>query len=126
MAELPLDTPLVAKHSDFSCISCGDKVDVLFTEAIAKGHVHEDEGTSPENVKMCYPNTIKQEIRDDKERRFRALVYTKQGTLLATDNEKEEVCTFATNGEMLNSFEVQDAASCVEDIASLSDGNIAT
>ena len=40
---------------------------------------------SPVNVKMCCPNTIKQEIRDDKERQFRALVYTKQGTLLATD-----------------------------------------
>ena len=29
MAELSLETPLVAKHLDLSCISCGDKVDVL-------------------------------------------------------------------------------------------------
>ena len=29
MAELPVDTTLVAKHLDFSCVSCGDKVDVL-------------------------------------------------------------------------------------------------
>ena len=79
---------------------------------------------SPVNVK-CYPNTIKQEIRGDKERRFRALVYTKQGTLLATDNENEEVCTLAKNGEMLNSFEVQDPGYHLDGIASLSDGNIA-
>jgi tripartite motif-containing protein 2/3 len=80
---------------------------------------------SPVNVKMCYPNTIKQEIRGDKERRFRALVYTKQGTLLATDNKNKEVCTFAKNGEMLNSFKVQDPGGNVDGIASLSDGNIA-
>ena len=80
---------------------------------------------SPVNVKVCYPNTIKQTIRDDKERWFRALVYTKQGTLLATDNENEEVCTFAKNGEMLNSFKVQDPWIYVDGIASLSDGNIA-
>ena len=79
---------------------------------------------SPVNVK-CYPNTIKQEIRGDKERRFRALVYTKQGTLLATDNENEEVCTFAECGKMLNSFKVQDPGGCVDGITSLSDGNIA-
>ena len=29
MAELPVVTPLVAKHLDFSCISCGDKVVIL-------------------------------------------------------------------------------------------------
>ena len=79
----------------------------------------------PVNVKMCFPNTIKQEIRGDKERRFRALVYTKQGTLLATDNKNKEVCTFAKNGEMLNSFKVQDSGDHLDGIASLSDGNIA-
>ena len=80
---------------------------------------------SPVNVKMCYPNTIKQEIKGDKERRFGALIYTKQGTLLAIDNETEEVCTFAKNGEMLNSFQVQDPGGDPDGIASLSDGNIA-
>ena len=80
---------------------------------------------SPVHVKMCYPNTIKQEIRDDKERRFRALLYTKQGTLLATDNKNKEVCTFVKNGEMLNSFKVQDPGDHLDGIASLSDGNIA-
>ena len=80
---------------------------------------------SPVNVKMCYPNTIKQEIRGDKERRFRALVYTKQGTLLATDYKNKEVCTFAKNGEMLNSFKVQDPGDHLDGIASFSDGNIA-
>ena len=29
MAELPVDTPLVAKHLDCSCVSCGDELDVL-------------------------------------------------------------------------------------------------
>ena len=80
---------------------------------------------SPVNVKMCYPNTIKQEIRGDKKRRFRALVYTKQGTLLATDNKNKKVCTFAKNGEMLNSFKAQDSGECIDGISSLSDGNIA-
>ena len=80
---------------------------------------------SPVNVKMCYPNTIKQEIRGHEERLFGALVYTKQGTLLATDNKNKEVCSFAKNGEMLNSFQVQDPGGNVDGIASLSDGNIA-
>ena len=80
---------------------------------------------SPVNVKMCYPSTIKQRIRGDKKRRFRALVYTKQGTLLTTDNKNKEVCSFAKNGEMLNSFKVQDSGGYLDGIASLSDGNIA-
>ena len=80
---------------------------------------------SPVNVKMCYPNTIKQEIRGDRERSFGTLVYTKQGTLLATDNMNKEVCTFDKNGEMLNFFKVQDPGGNVDSIASLSDGNIA-
>ena len=73
----------------------------------------------------CYHNTIKQEIRGDKERQFRALAYTKQGTLLATDKKNKEVCTFAKNGVMLNSFKVQDPGQYPDGIASLSDGNIA-
>ena len=77
---------------------------------------------SPVNVKMCYPHTIKQEIRGDKERRFRALVCTKQGTLLATNSKKGRVCTFATSGEMLNSFNVQNPGGCLYGIASFSDG----
>ena len=77
------------------------------------------------NVKMCYPNTIKQEIRGDKERQFGALVYTKQGTLLATDNKNKEVCTFAKSGEMLNSFNVLNPGGNVDGIASFSDGKVA-
>ena len=80
---------------------------------------------SPVNMKMCYPNTIKQEIRGDKERRFRALVYTKQGTLLATDSMKDRVCTFAKCGEMLKSFKIQDPGIHLDGIASFNDGNIA-
>ena len=80
---------------------------------------------SPVNVKTCYPNTIKQEIRDHKERQFGTLVYTKQGTLLVTDKNNKEVCIFAESGEMLNSFKVQDPEGSVGSITSLSDGNIA-
>ena len=81
---------------------------------------------SPVNVKMCYPNTIKQEIKGHKKRVFRALVYTKQGTLLATEKKNKEVCTFAKCSEMLNSFEVQNPGKYrLNGIASLSDGNIA-
>ena len=79
---------------------------------------------SPLNVKMCYASTIKQEIRDHKVRSFGALVYSKQGTLLAT-NDDNEVCTFAQNGEMLNSFKIQNPEGYVGGIASLSNGNIA-
>ena len=81
---------------------------------------------SPVNLKMCYPNTIKQEIRDQhKERWFRALVCTKQGTLLATDLLNEEVCTFTKHGEILKSFKVQDPGETLDGIASLSNGNVA-
>ena len=81
---------------------------------------------SPVNAKMCYPNTIKQEIRGHKKRVFRALVYTKQGTLLATEKKNKEVCTFAKCSEMLNSFEVQNPGKYrLNGIASLSDGNVA-
>ena len=80
---------------------------------------------SPVNVKMCYPNTIKQEIGGDKKRRFRALVYTKKGTLLATNSKKGRVCTFAKCSEMLKSFKVQNPGYHLDGIASLSNGNIA-
>ena len=63
---------------------------------------------SPVHVKVCYPTTIKQEIRGHRERQFRSLVYTKQGTLLATDEKNKEVCTFAKYDEILKSFTVQD------------------
>ena len=80
---------------------------------------------SPVNVKMCYPHTIKQVMRDRRMRRFRALVYTKQGTLLATDKDNKEVCTFAKNGKMLNSFKVEYPELNLDGIASLNDDNIA-
>ena len=79
---------------------------------------------SPVNVKLCYPSTIKQEIRGDKERQFLALLCTKQVTLLATDNKNKEVCTFSKCGEMLNSFKVQDPGNYLDGIASVSDDNI--
>ena len=79
---------------------------------------------SPVNVKLCYPNTIKQKTRL-KKGHVRALVYTKQGTLLATDNKRKKVCTYAKNSEVLNSFKVQDPRDYLDGIASLSDGNIA-
>ena len=82
---------------------------------------------SPVNVSMCYPNTIIQRIKDDKERLLLALslVYTKQGTLLATHHKNKEICTFTKNGIMLNSFEVQDPGNYLFGIASLSNSNIA-
>ena len=78
---------------------------------------------SPLNVKIC--NTIKQVIRGDKERRFRALVYTKQGTLLATTGGTKEVCCFAKSGEELYAFSVRYSGGTLYGVASLSDGNIA-
>ena len=80
---------------------------------------------SPIKVRVCYPYTIKQEVRDSKKRSFRSLVFTKQGTLLVTDSENSEVCTFAKNGEMLSTFKVQDAGFNMDGVASLSNGNIA-
>ena len=81
---------------------------------------------SPVKIRMYYPSVIKQEIKDHKERQFQALVYTKQGTLLATDDKNKEVCTFAYSGEMLNSFKVQGVGNYhLDGLASFSDGNIA-
>ena len=79
---------------------------------------------SPVNVKMRYPS-IKLEIRGDKERQFRALVYTKQGKLLATADYTKEVCCFAESGKMLSAFNVRYSGSNLYGISSLSDGNIA-
>ena len=46
-------------------------------------------------VEICYPNTIKQEIRDSqRKRKFRALSVTRSGSLLATGYENREICVF--------------------------------
>ena len=67
---------------------------------------------------------IKHEIRDpDIKRSYVALSLRKDGSLLATDVENEEVCIFNKNGKLVQSFKV---SSCEDtDIVELSDGNIA-
>ena len=86
---------------------------------------------SPVKVRVCNPHTIKQEVRGSTKRLFRSIVFTKHGTLLATDHENREICTFAKNGEMLSTlkFDVRDSllhiASTSDGIASLSEGKIA-
>ena len=80
---------------------------------------------SPVNVKMRYPNTIKQEIKASKGRKFGAVAFTKQGTLLATADVTQEVCCFAESGKLQNSFHVRNCGGNLDGIASLSDGNIA-
>ena len=80
---------------------------------------------SPVNVKMRYPNTIKQVIKASKGRKVGAVAFTKQGTLLATADRTEEVCCFAKSGKKLNSFHVCNCGGNLDGIASLSNDNIA-
>ena len=81
---------------------------------------------SPVKVNICYPNTIKQEIRDpQKERKFQALSVTRSGLLLATDDMNEEMCIFDGKIWLLKTFGVKAAGSYLEGVADLSDGNIA-
>ena len=81
---------------------------------------------SPVKVEICYPNTIKQEIRDpQKKQEFRALSVTRSGSLLATDKKNKEICIFDEKSRLLQTFGVQDAGSYLDGVAKLSDGNIA-
>ena len=81
---------------------------------------------SPVKVEICYPNTIKQEIRDPQnERRFRALSVTMSGSLLATDTKNHDICIFDGNSGLLQTFGVKDAGSFLDGVVELSDGNIA-
>ena len=81
---------------------------------------------SPVKLEICYPNTIKQEISDpQKERKFRALSVTRNGSLLATDLVNSEICIIDGKSGLLKTFGVKDAGSFLEGVAELSDGNIA-
>ena len=81
---------------------------------------------SPVKVEICYPNTIKQEIRDpQKEREFQALSLTRSGSLLSTDNKNKEICIFDGKSRLLQTFRVKAAGSYLDGVAELSDGNIA-
>ena len=68
---------------------------------------------------------IKHEIRDPKfkERKFAGLSLRRDGSLLATDIVKGEVCIFNKNGKLVQSFEV--SVTVNPGIVELSDGNIA-
>ena len=81
---------------------------------------------SPVKLEICYPNTIKQEIRDSqKMRKFRALSITRSGSLLATDRENKEICIFHGNKRLLKTFKVRHAVLDIDGVAELSYGNIA-
>ena len=81
---------------------------------------------TPVKVEICYPNTIKQEIRDpQKKREFRALSVTKSGSLLAADIENKELCIFDGNSGLLHTIEVKGVGSILDGVAELSDGNLA-
>ena len=97
-----------------------DQPETLVT--VSNGHIK----NSPRKVDIRYPNSILQEIRDpEKKRRFRALSFTRNGLLLATDELNKEVCIFNDQGRLLRSFEVQDTESYLDGIAELRNGNIA-
>ena len=67
---------------------------------------------------------IEHEIRDPQvERSYVALSLRKDGSLLATDLENEEVCIFNKNGKLVQSIRV--FLNGDSDIVELSDGNIA-
>ena len=67
---------------------------------------------------------IKHEIRDfDIKRGYVALSLRKDGSLLATDVDNEDVCIFNRNGKLVQSFKVPSHEDT--DIVELSDGNIA-
>ena len=82
---------------------------------------------SPVKVEIEYPTTIKQIIKDPKKknRRFRALSFTKGGLLLATDGKNKNICVFNENGEFVEAFKVKSGGDHMHGITELSDGNIA-
>ena len=83
---------------------------------------HEDFKNNKRDFKDI--GTIRHEIRDpDIERNYSSLSLRKDGSLLATDDENNEVCIFNKNGKLVESFEA--TFDLVTDIVELSDGNIA-
>jgi hypothetical protein len=80
---------------------------------------------SPVIAKAGFPVTIKQEIKDSKQRDFESLVLTKEGSLLVTDDKNRAVLVFSKSGEKLGGFKVPWPGGDLGGIASLSDGNIA-
>ena len=102
---------------EFKCVpSNQSKLVVTMNESDIKG--------SPVKVLAVSTPTVKEEIRDpDIKRSYVALSLRKDGSLLATDVENDEVCIFNKNGKLVQSFK----ASFTEktDIVELSDGNIA-
>ena len=81
---------------------------------------------SPVKVEICYPNTIKQEIRDPQKKRIlRALSVTRSGSLLVADSENKEICIFDGKSRLLQIFRVKDAVSYLDGVTEISDGNIA-
>ena len=81
---------------------------------------------SPVKLEICYPNTIKQEIRDpQEEREFRALSVTRSGSLLATDCENKEICIFDGKSGILRTFGLENTRAVLDGVAELSDDNIA-
>ena len=83
---------------------------------------------SPVKVKIGYPPlSIRQEIKDHKQKRtFRAITFSKKGLLLATDSKNKEICIFNEQAEFSHSFKVKDAEDCqLNGIVELSNGMIA-
>ena len=82
---------------------------------------------SPVKVEIDYPKSIKQTIEDPtkKNRRFRALSFTKGGLLLATDGKNKSICILNENGEFVRTFKVNSGGDHMHGITELSDGNIA-
>ena len=67
---------------------------------------------------------IRREIRDDSTlRRFRAVTFTKEGSLLATDKKNKEICLFK-DGKFIWSFPVAGAGEWLDGIAVLHSGHI--
>ena len=82
---------------------------------------------SPVKMEIGYPTAIKQIIKDPKKknRRFRALSFTKGGLLLATDGKNKNVCIWNEDGELVRTFKVSSGGDHMHGITELSDGNIA-
>ena len=103
---------------EFKCVpSNQSKLVVTVNEGDIKG--------CPVKVVTVSTPTVKEEIRDpENERRsYVALSLRKDGSLLATDVDNDEVCIFNKNGKLIGSFEV--ALNLGSDIVELSDDNIA-
>ena len=79
---------------------------------------------SPVKVLAVSTPTVKHEIRDpDIKKSYVALSLRKDGSILTTDDESEELCIFNKNGKLVQSF--RDFLNGDTDLVELSDGNIA-